>query len=87
MLLSAATALAQEDVVIDALADELERSMTLQLEGEKSPYFIEYVVAETASHRISATCGAIVTSDASRSRRLFTEVRVGYYDVDNTNFA
>jgi TldD protein len=85
-LLPAAAALAQTDVVIDALVDELDRSMTLQLEAEKSPYFIEYVVADTASRRISATCGAIVGSDQSRARRLFTEVRVGYYDVDNTNF-
>jgi len=69
-----------------ALGDELERSMSLQLEDLQSPYFIEYVVSDTTSHRISATSGAILNSTGSRARRLFSEVRVGYYDVDNTNF-
>jgi hypothetical protein len=78
---------AANDVVMKALVDELQRSMTLQLESLKSPYFVEYAVTDRSSHRFDATCGAIVTSDGGRSRRLATSVRVGYYDLDNTNFA
>jgi hypothetical protein len=77
---------AGDDVIIDALADELARSMTLKLEDVGAPYFVEYAVTDTASHRMSATCGAIVTSDESRGRWLVSQVRVGYYDLDNTNF-
>jgi hypothetical protein len=75
------------DVVMDALVDELGRSMKLQLEDLQSPYFVQYAVEESTSYRISATCGALVSSDDSRSRRLSADVRVGYYDLDNTNFA
>ena len=84
---AAAPPAAEEDIVLKALVDELTRSMTLQLEDVKSPYFVEYTATERQQHRIDATCGAIVDSDRSESRRLGTSVRVGYYDLDNTNFA
>lgn len=78
---------ASEDMVIRALVDELGRSTKMQLEDLLSPYFVEYSVVDSASYRISATSGAIVSSDDRHSRRLSTSVRVGYYDLDNTNFA
>ncbi|HUU97037.1 MAG TPA: metallopeptidase TldD-related protein [Phycisphaerae bacterium] len=76
-----------EDVVMQALAAELERSMTLQLEDLQSPYFVQCAVDDRESYRISATCGAIVTSDDGRSRNLAADIRVGSYDFDSTNFA
>src|SRR5262245_20414719 len=84
---AAADKAVRDDVVMKALVDELGRSMTLQLEELKSPYFVEYSVTDRAQHRFVATCGAIVSSDESKSRRLATSVRAGYYDLDNTNFA
>jgi hypothetical protein len=83
----AAAKAVSDDVVMRALVDELGRSMTLQLEDLKSPYFVEYAATDLTQHRFEATCGAIVNSDESKSRRLGTSVRVGYYDLDNTNFA
>lgn len=76
-----------EDVLMRALVAELDRSMTLQIEDLQSPYFVQYAVADRESYRVSATCGAIVTSDDDRSRSLSTVVRVGDYHLDNTNFA
>ncbi|MHC5114171.1 MAG: metallopeptidase TldD-related protein [Planctomycetota bacterium] len=84
---AAASARPGDDRVMDALVDELDRSMSVQLEDLQAPYFVQYAVTDSAAHRISATCGAVVGSDDSRSRRLATSVRVGYYDLDNTNFA
>jgi len=75
------------DTVMEAIVDEMDRSMTLQLEDLQAPYFVQYAVTDSSGYRISATCGAIVGSDDSRSRRLAAAVRVGYYDLDNTNFA
>jgi len=75
-----------DDPVLKALGDEIARSMTLQLEDFEKPYFVQYAVDDTAAHRISATCGAIVSSNRSRSRLLYTQVRVGSYELDNTNF-
>lgn len=78
---------ADKDVLMRALVDEMGRSMSLQLEDLQSPYFVQYAVSESQAQRISARCGAIVSSDDSRSRRLSAAVRVGDYDLDNTNFA
>ena len=78
---------ADEDVLMQALIDELGRSMSLQLEDLQPPYFVQYAVDDSETYRISATCGAIVSSDDGRSRRLSAAVRVGSYELDNTNFA
>ncbi len=75
------------DVVVRALQDELARHGTLKLPDLDAPYFVEYAVTERASHAIAATLGAIVRSEPSRSRTLRTDVRVGSYELDNTNFA
>ena len=74
------------DQVLRALVDELGRSMTLKLENLDTPYFVEYVVDDSDTYRVSASFGAIVTSDQSRSRRLNSQVRVGTYQLDSTNF-
>jgi predicted Zn-dependent protease len=76
----------EEDPILTALAGELERSVTLQLEDLDKPYFIQYAVDDTSTHRIGATCGAITGSSGNRSRLLYTKVRVGSYELDNTNF-
>lgn len=75
------------DVLMKALVDELGRSMTLQLEDLQPPYFVQFSAADQYTHQITATCGAIVNSDDNHSRRMTATVRVGYYDLDNTNFA
>ena len=45
-----------QDVVFKALADELQRSMTLRLEDLDQPYFIQYTVDDTTN-----TISAIIT--------------------------
>lgn len=77
---------AEGDVLLRAMTDELQRSMTLALEGLEQPYFIEYVVEDTVTHQVSASFGAIVSADRDHSRILRTQVRVGSYELDNTNF-
>jgi hypothetical protein len=78
---------ADEDVVFKALNDELKRSMTLRLEDLAQPYFIQYAVDDTRTHRITATFGALVRSDQDHSRVLHSLIRVGNHDLDNSNFA
>lgn len=75
-----------QDVLMRALSDELDRSMTLKLEGLEEPYFIQYSVADRVVHTIFADAGAVFRSDGSQSRVLSSEVRVGSYELDNTNF-
>ncbi len=70
-----------------AMQDELDRSMKqLQLENLEKPYFISYRVVDSESTNVSASFGALDSSGQGRSRRLTVEVRVGNYQLDNTNF-
>ncbi len=78
---------AEEDVVMQAMRDELSRSMDeLRLEALERPYFIAYRVEESWSTRVSASFGSLLGSNEGRGRSLSVEVRVGDYDFDNTNF-
>lgn len=70
-----------------ALIDEMDRSMTLRMEDLEKPYFIQYSVDDTLSYDVSAEYGTITSFDRDRDRALFCEVRVGSYELDNTNFS
>jgi len=78
---------AQDDMVMKAMRDELDRSMKqLQLENLEKPYFIAYRVVDSDSTSVSASFGALDSSNQGHSRRITVEVRVGSYQLDNTNF-
>jgi hypothetical protein len=79
---------AQDDVVIKAMSDELDRSMKqLHLENLEKPYFISYRVVDSDGTNVSASFGALNNSSQNRSRTLNVGVRVGSYQLDNSNFA
>jgi len=70
-----------------ALSDELQRSMTLKMEDLEQPYFIQYTVEDSLTFRIEAKYGDLTSSERDRSRDFYSYLRVGSYDLDNTNFA
>jgi len=75
------------DVVLRALVDELERSATgLQLEGFERPYLIQYLLTDFGTAQVSAVLGAVTGRNQYRGRSLETDVRVGSYELDNSNF-
>ena len=78
---------AQDDVVMKAMRDELDRSMKqLRLENLEKPYFMSFRVVDSDNANVSASFGALNSSSQGRSRRFTVEVRVGDYKLDNTNF-
>ncbi|NOT02104.1 MAG: hypothetical protein HOP29_15940, partial [Phycisphaerales bacterium] len=85
--LSADEVLPDSDVIMRAMVDELQRAMDLQMEDLEKPYFIQFAVDDSISHHLSASYGAITANDRERSRNFYSEVRVGGYELDNTNFA
>jgi TldD protein len=88
ILASKLSAQQQEDVLLKALKDEMNRSMEkLQLKDMEKPYYIEYAVEDAEIFVIKAVFGAIVESDQDRSRVLRVGLRVGSYDLDNSEFA
>ena len=79
--------LPDSDVLMRALGDEIARSMNLQMEDLEKPYFIQYTVEDSVSYQLTATYGAITGKARDRSRDFHGQVRVGSYELDNTNFS
>lgn len=79
---------AQEPVLLGAMNDELLRSMDqLKLGDNPGPYYVSYLVKDVYSLRIRSDSGAITTNTENRRRTLKTDLRVGNYTLDNSNFA
>jgi len=83
---AATEALPDGGEIMRALADELTRSMNLQMEDLEKPYFIQYTVDDSVIFRLAASYGSITSSDRRRSRDFRSRVRVGSYELDSTNF-
>lgn len=76
-----------DDAVLRAMRDELERSRQLRVVGgggDEVPYFISYTLSDTDSFTVSAAFGAVNGVTRNRYRFPVIEVRVGSYDFDNT---
>ena len=81
------TASAQDDVVMKAMRDELDRSMKqLRVQNLDKPYFISYRVNDQTSMTAGAVLGGLTAGKVNHRRLLTVEVRVGDYALDNTNF-
>ncbi len=73
------------DVILKAMRDELERSRQLRVASLDPPYFIEYFVEDADLDVVAATLGALVNSNRSTIRIPSVKVRVGSYNFDNTD--
>jgi predicted Zn-dependent protease len=92
LLLPALTALtvgftppaAQDDVIFKALRDEMQRSTErLHMDQYKGPYFVSYTVRQTDAFDVTASFGAVDSSDRDRTRTLHVDVREGDYTLDS----
>lgn len=87
VLLALISSAAADDVLIQAMQDELGRSMgELRIEGMPSPYFLSYRILDTESAVVEARYGAVLRMDATENRYLYIECRVGDASLDNTYF-
>lgn len=74
-----------DDVILRAVKDEMARAMKdLKLKDFEKPYFAEYIVEDEDALIIESKFGALLKSSRERGRTLYTQVRVGNYDFDNT---
>jgi predicted Zn-dependent protease len=70
--------------VLQAMKQELDRSMD-QLKKQKTPpYFLAYDITEVDSVRVSGSFGTLTNSRRQRERLLGVDLRVGGYQLDNT---
>ena len=81
------TAIASEQIVFQAMGDSLERSMKM-LTGQDStaPYFISYTLHQDEQIQMNSMLGGIRSESQVASNTLEVQVRVGSYELDNTNF-
>lgn len=74
------------DVVLEAMSDELQRSMeSLYVEGLARPYFIHYQVEDRYIVSLSSAYEGLLRADDNRMRSFRSRVRVGSPALDNTN--
>jgi hypothetical protein len=76
---------ADDDVILKAMRDEMERSRQLRVVGGQDlPYFFAYDFTDSYNFRVNASMGSAVDVTQSHLRFPSVEVRVGGYDFDNT---
>jgi TldD protein len=71
--------------VLQAMQDELQRSVGAYGQANPPAYFISYAVDDLHSAEVSGSNGALLTSDETRDRWLEVQTRVGSYQLDNTH--
>ena len=77
----------QQDVEARAMRDEMQRSMQeLRLESMERPYYVAYKIVNIDRKEAQAIFGSLTSSGEIRSRILTVNVRIGSYDLDNSNF-
>lgn len=86
LILAAVTLPAQEqDPILRAMVDELDRSKALRVVDLDQPYYIEYSLEDADVFNASAAFGGLMSANRTRSRIPQVQVRVGDYAFDNTN--
>jgi TldD protein len=70
--------------VVQAMRDELSRSMGALKSQPTPPYFLSYEITDTETAGVSGSFGTLVNSGQNRRRVLDTDLRVGDYSFDNT---
>lgn len=71
--------------LLSAMKAELKRAQgKLKLDGYDPPYYIAYQLKDYEQHQVSGRYGAIFSDEQRRDRKLYVDVRVGSYELDNS---
>jgi predicted Zn-dependent protease len=71
--------------VLQALEQEVTRSMSVLKEQPRPPYYLSYEIADIEAVRVTSSFGTIVSSDETHERQLDIDLRVGSYKLDNSH--
>ncbi|MGB6874579.1 MAG: metallopeptidase TldD-related protein [Candidatus Acidiferrales bacterium] len=71
--------------VLQAMQDELQRSVGAYGKADPPAYFVSYTISDLDSAEVSGSNGALLSSDETRDRWLEVQTRVGSYQLDNTH--
>ncbi|MGC1107039.1 MAG: metallopeptidase TldD-related protein [Candidatus Acidiferrales bacterium] len=71
--------------VLQAMQDELQRSVGAYGKADPPAYFVSYTISDLDSAEVSGSNGALLSSDETRDRWLEVQTRVGSFQLDNTH--
>lgn len=71
-----------DDVVLDAMRDELARTVAMKLDDAPAPYQADTTVIDLHMLTVQASFGALVDSELVHARVIVPRVRVGDFDLD-----
>jgi predicted Zn-dependent protease len=74
-----------DDPVLQTMRQELDRSFQNLKKSSVPPYFLSYQLTDNRSVQISASFGALISSEEDASRLLDIDLRVGDFSLDNTH--
>jgi len=75
-----------EHKILNIMEEELSKAKNeLKLEDFDPPYFVSYTIKSEANYTIMGSSGGIYLSWPARYSNLATQIRVGSYELDNTN--
>jgi predicted Zn-dependent protease len=81
---AAAQTPAPKPILLDTMAQELNRNFTvLKEKADPPPYFLSYEVTEVEYNTVSGTLGVLNSTGGGKSRTLDVSVRVGTPKLDN----
>ena len=74
-----------QPAVLDAMQEELSRSMQALSTADPPAYFLSYTVSDRELANVSGSNGALLSSSQDRARWLEVQSRVGTYKLDDTH--
>jgi hypothetical protein len=78
---------AQDNAIISAIKSEVDRNMAeLKIDKLKPPFFINYTIVDSKQLYVSASLGSIERSTETGRRFGLSNLLVGDYDRNNSNF-
>ncbi|MEC8381591.1 MAG: metallopeptidase TldD-related protein [Myxococcota bacterium] len=85
ILASLFTALADDDPVLNATSQEIERVWPILTQEEESPHWLGIGVNDVIEYRVQATHGSKMSPDISHMRTADIDIRVGTPELDSTH--
>ncbi|HEV2616825.1 MAG TPA: metallopeptidase TldD-related protein [Candidatus Acidoferrales bacterium] len=71
--------------VLQAMQQELQRTVTAYSKADPPTYFVAYTVTDDENVNVSGSNGALLSSSDARTRWLEVQTRIGDYSLDNTH--
>ena len=75
----------EDESILQVMFEELDRSYTILQEEEQPPYYVSYEISQENSLTVNGSFGQVFVENHDRLNRLYLEVRVGSFELDNTH--